>query len=103
MRCWGPRLSDQRGEVKPGKLCGRDSGRPDQGTERDQIRLVDYSCLADWISRHSRQEIEARLAAEYRHGAPSHVGLVVIFPQSTRGLASVERRDMKIKRYLDES
>ena len=26
------------------------------------------SCLADWISRHSRQEIEARLAAEYRDG-----------------------------------
>ena len=24
--------------------------------------------LADWISRHSRHEIEARLAAEYRHG-----------------------------------
>ena len=26
------------------------------------------SCLADWVSRHSRQEIEARLAAEYRDG-----------------------------------
>ena len=26
------------------------------------------SCLADWISRHSRQEIETRLAAEYRDG-----------------------------------
>jgi len=26
------------------------------------------SCLADWISQHNRQEIEARLAAEYRQG-----------------------------------
>ena len=26
------------------------------------------SCLADWISRHGRQEIDARLAVEYRHG-----------------------------------
>ena len=26
------------------------------------------SCLADWIGQHSRQEIEARLAEEYRHG-----------------------------------
>ena len=25
-------------------------------------------CLADWIGQHSRQEIEARLAEEYRHG-----------------------------------
>jgi hypothetical protein len=26
------------------------------------------SCLADWISLHDRQKIEARLATEYRHG-----------------------------------
>ena len=26
------------------------------------------SCLADWIAQHSRQEIEARLAEEYRKG-----------------------------------
>jgi hypothetical protein len=26
------------------------------------------TCLADWISRHGRQEIEARLAVEYRSG-----------------------------------
>lgn len=26
------------------------------------------TCLADWISQHSRQEIEARLAREYREG-----------------------------------
>lgn len=25
-------------------------------------------CLADWIGQHSRQEIEARLAEEYRRG-----------------------------------
>jgi hypothetical protein len=26
------------------------------------------SCLADWIAQHSRKEIEARLADEYREG-----------------------------------
>jgi hypothetical protein len=26
------------------------------------------SCLADWIAQHSRKEIEARLAEEYREG-----------------------------------
>ena len=26
------------------------------------------SCLADWIAQHSRKDIEARLAAEYRAG-----------------------------------
>lgn len=26
------------------------------------------SCLADWIARHGRQELEARLAQEYRDG-----------------------------------
>lgn len=26
------------------------------------------SCLADWIGQHNRQEIEARLATEYRQG-----------------------------------
>jgi hypothetical protein len=25
-------------------------------------------CLAGWIGRHGRREIEARLAEEYRHG-----------------------------------
>jgi hypothetical protein len=26
------------------------------------------ACLADWIAQHGRQELEARLAAEYRDG-----------------------------------
>ena len=36
-------------------------------TTKALSRLLN-SCLADWISRHSRQEIETRLAAEYRDG-----------------------------------
>lgn len=26
------------------------------------------TCLADWIARHGRKDLEARLAAEYREG-----------------------------------
>jgi hypothetical protein len=29
---------------------------------------VPIKCLADWIARHGRKELEARLAGEYRDG-----------------------------------